>query len=275
MEEPPSSKDPSDANDEPLSRRNAEADAEEPSSSRVASDDAEAHDARDDTSTATRADRLRRRVADHPVGSVIVVTVGLIGTVGATVGGVRQIVDLVNGSDPPAITTSADTAVQLDPSELKTAKNSRYGLSFQYPATWQRQDPVNGDGLRAIGPEPGLELLAYGRLPSLGPSPDDAYGRLDYQVRQLADTPGTRIVEEPTQQNVTRFLPGGDTTEMAGMRFVMETDAGEETPAVTTVALATTTRERDVEMLCQVPTSLYPRWRGACNQFLSTLTLTR
>ncbi len=191
---------------------------------------------------------------------------------GGTVGGVRQIVGLFDNSSKPRVTESA---VHLNPAELKTAKNSRYGFSFQYPVTWQRQDPVNGDGLTAVGPEPGLQLVAYGSLPVHGPSPDDVFSRLDYQVRQLAEGKGTRIIEAPIQQNVTRFLPGGDTTEVAGSRFVMATEAVQGSPATTTVALATTTRERDVEMLCTVPTRLFARWRGACNQLIGALTLTR
>jgi len=55
----------------------------------------------------------------------------------------------------------------------------------------------------------------------------------------------------------------------------MEADPTDAAPALTYVALIVTTRERDVTMECQVPTRLYRRWRGACNQFLSTLTLTR
>lgn len=196
----------------------------------------------------------------------------LLGTIGGAIGGVREIVDLFDGSSGQSTTEKA--AVRLNPSELRTAKNSRYGFSFQYPVTWERQDPVNGDGLAAVGPEPGLELVAYGALPSTGPSPADTFDRLDYLARQLADT-GARLIEGPSQQNVTQFLPEGGTSELAGSRFVIERDAGEEAPAVTAVGLVTTTMDRDVTMLCNVPTRLYPRYRGACNQLLSTLTLTR
>jgi hypothetical protein len=224
------------------------------------------------TTTETRADRIRRRFADHKVGALVVVGLAVLGTVGGAVGGVREIVDLFDGSSQGTTTT---TAVQLDPSELKTAKNSRYGFSFQYPVTWTRQDPINGDGLTAIGPEPGLELIAYGGLPVGGPSPADTFNRLDYLVRQLTDETGQRVTEEPNQQNVTRFLRDGGTTELAGSRVVIERDADEARPAQTSVALVTTTPERDVTMLCNVPTSLYSTYRGACNQLLSTLTLTR
>jgi hypothetical protein len=134
---------------------------------------------------------------------------------------------------------------------------------------------VNGDGLAAIGPQPGLQLVAYGALPDFGPSPEDAFERLDYLTRELADSGGARIVEGPSQQNVAQSTSGGETFEVAGSRIVMETDATDEAPALTSVALATTTPDRDVTMQCQVPTRRYPRWRGACNQFLSTLTLTR
>jgi hypothetical protein len=218
----------------------------------------------------TRADRIRRRVSDHPLGAVVVLAVGVIGAVGGTIGGAREIADLFDGSGGRPTTTT--TAVRLNRAELRTAKNDRYGFSFQYPVTWQRADPVNGDGLRAIGPAPGLEVLAYGRLPTVGPSPQDPFDRLEYQVRQLASTGGTEIVEDPNQQNVTRIEPGGDTGEVAGSRFVMATPGA---PAVTTVALVTTTPERDVEMLCKVPSPIAARWRGACNELLSTLTLTR
>jgi len=122
-----------------------------------------------------------------------------------------------------------------------------------------------------------LRLLRLLRLalPSIGPGPADAFNRLDYLVRQLTDEPDARLVEGPSQQNVTQFLPGGQTTEVAGSRFVKETDATSEAPALTSVGLTTTTSERDVTMFCQVPTRLHPSYRGACNQFLSTLTLTR
>jgi hypothetical protein len=134
---------------------------------------------------------------------------------------------------------------------------------------------VNGDGLAAIGPQPGLQLVAYGVVPHFGPSPDDAFERLEYLARELADSRGARVVEGPSQQNIAQSTPSGETFEVAGTRLVMESDATDGAPALTSVALATTTRERDVTMQCQVPTRLYPRWRGACNQFLSTLTLTR
>ena len=88
-------------------------------------------------------------------------------------------------------------------------------------------------------------------------------------------TRGARVVEGPSQQNISQSVPSGETYEVAGSRLVMETDATDEAPALTSVALVATTPDRDVTMECQVPTRLYPRWRGACNQFLSTLTLTR
>ena len=199
--------------------------------------------------------------------------VALLSAVGGAIGGAREIIDLFHSSrETPA---AKRTAVRFDPSELETAKNARYGFSLQYPSTWERQDPVNGDGLAAIGPQSGLEVVGYGSLPSIGPSPAAAFNRLDYLVRQLTDEPGARLIEGPSQQNVTRFLPEGQTTEVAGSRFVKETDATSEAPALTSVGLTTTTSERDVTLFCQVPTRLYPSYRGACNQFLSTLTLTR
>jgi hypothetical protein len=239
---------------------------ERPSSERPAANGAK------DAPTETNADRIRRRIANNRVGALIVVGIGLISTIGGAIGGGRQIVNLFHESSG---SPKKSTTVHLNPAELKTAKNSRYGFSFQYPVTWDRQDPVNGDGLMAAGPQPGLELVGYGALPTSGPSPDDPYARLQYQADQLASGSNSRIVEAPTQQNVTRFLPGGDATETAGYRFVMQKPGVDGAPAVTTVAITTTTSERDVTMLCKVPTGLSSSWRGACNQLISTLTLTR
>jgi hypothetical protein len=231
---------------------------------------------RPSTTEATRADRMRRRISDHPIGSKVVVVAGLVAALGATIGGVRQIVGLVDGSpDRPTLTAPVDEYVRLAPSELKTARNARYGFSMQYPASWTRQDPINGDGLAAVGPEPGFELLTYGGLPVLGPQAQDGvFERLDYLVRQQTDH-ATRVVEEDIQQNIVHILPDGQTAEVAGRRFVMETDGSEGRPGFTTVALVTTTGDRDVQMTCRVPTELYQRWEGACNQLLSGLTLTR
>ena len=74
------------------------------------------------------------------MGALLVLGIALLGTVGGAIGGAREIAGLFDGStEPPA-------AVEFSPSELKPAKNGRYGFSFQYPATWTRQDPINGEG---------------------------------------------------------------------------------------------------------------------------------
>jgi hypothetical protein len=233
----------------------------------------------------TRVDRVRRRVADHKLGALVLLAVAVIGGIGGTIGGVREIVDLFDSESDSAPRKNKPGPVRFDPSELRTARNFRYAFSFQYPVTWERQDPPNGDGLAAIGPLPGLQLGAYGALPTFGPSPNDAFERLEYRARELSE--GARVVEGPSQQNIPQSAPSGETFEVAGSRLVMETDAGrpragtfppdaaDEAPALTTVALVATTPDRDLTMECQVPTRIYPRWRGACNQFLSTLTLTR
>jgi hypothetical protein len=179
--------------------------------------------------------------------------------------------DVFDGSSEPP---PDDPPVRLRTSELETATNARYGFSFQYPVTWERNDPVNGDGLAAIGPEPGLEVFGYGSLPTPGPSPADTFDRLEYLMRETVDATGARVVDGPTQQNVSQFLPEGETSQLAGSRFITETSAANGEPAMTSVVLVTTTRERDVTMQCQVPTVLYSRYRGACNQLISTLTLT-
>ena len=170
--------------------------------------------------------------------------------------------------------TGQNLAVRFPASELKLATNRRYGFSFQYPVSWERQDPTNGDGLRAIGLEAGLEVLAYGALPFGG----------EFRRRCIRSTrlSGTRVRRPawytrrrgPSQQNITRILPGGNTSEVAGSRFVTETEASDGQPALTSVVLLTTTSERDT-MRCQVPARLYSSYRGACNQLLSSLTLTR
>ena len=108
---------------------------------------------------------------------MLILGVALLGTIGGAIGGAREIVDLFDGS--PDRPTETNTAVRVSPSELRTAKNSRFGFSFQYPVTWERRDPINGDGLVAVGPEQGLELLAYGAHPSAGPSPADTFNRLE------------------------------------------------------------------------------------------------
>jgi hypothetical protein len=42
----------------------------------------------------TRVDRVRRRVADHKLGALVLLAVAVIGGIGGTIGGVREIVDL-------------------------------------------------------------------------------------------------------------------------------------------------------------------------------------
>jgi hypothetical protein len=77
----------------------------------------------------TRVDRIRRRFADHKVGAVVILVVAVLGGVGGTIGGVREIIDLFNDESEPG--TKRTGPVRIDPSELRTARNFRYGFSFQ------------------------------------------------------------------------------------------------------------------------------------------------
>ena len=108
-------------------------------------------------------------------------------------------------SEPPP----GEPTVRLRTSELETATNSRYGFSFQYPVTWERNDPVNGDGLAAIGPEPGLEVLGYGSLPTPGPNPADTFDRLEYLMKETVDADGARVVDGPPSRTSANFSPRG------------------------------------------------------------------
>jgi hypothetical protein len=215
--------------------------------------------------------------------------------VGAVIGVVQQVVGLFDGEDPvtsepttvstttptsapttPAPTSSSPPAVvHLRPSELGTARNARYGFSFQYPLTWERQDPVNGDGLLAIGPESGLEVRAYGGLPSSRGGGEQIGGggpRVDEYVTYLEQDGGT-VVDGPTQQNVRVELPSGASTEIAASRLVTREPGVDGLPPVTSVVLLVTPEGRDVTMECQAPTEIYASWAGACNQMIASLSI--
>ena len=76
----------------------------------------------------------RRRIADNPVGAVVVLGLALLATIGGAIGAVREIADLFRGS--PDRPTGQNLAVRFPASELKLATNRRYGFSFQYPVSW-------------------------------------------------------------------------------------------------------------------------------------------
>jgi hypothetical protein len=251
------------------------------------------HPTRDPESgeTETLVDRYRQRVENHRLGALLIITVSAVIAVGAVIGVVQQVVGLFSGEDPKAsapttaTTTSTTTPttssssppaeVHLRPSELGTAKNFRYGFSFQYPLTWERQDPVNGDGLLAIGPDPGLEVRAYGALSTSGGGGDQVGGggpRVDEYVKYLTQDGGT-VLDGPTQQNVRVELSEKTSTEIAGSRLVTSEPGGAALPPVTTVVLLVTPEGRDVTMECQAPTEIYASWAGACNQMIASLTI--
>jgi hypothetical protein len=240
-------------------------------------------------------ERYRRRVENHRLGALLLITVSTVIAVGAVIGVVQQVVGLFDGEDPvtsepttvstttptsapttPAPTSSSPPAVvHLRPSELGTARNARYGFSFQYPLTWERQDPVNGDGLLAIGPESGLEVRAYGGLPSSRGGGEQIGGggpRVDEYVTYLEQDGGT-VVDGPTQQNVRVELPSGASTEIAASRLVTREPGVDGLPPVTSVVLLVTPEGRDVTMECQAPTEIYASWAGACNQMIASLSI--
>jgi hypothetical protein len=83
----------------------------------------------------TRVDRIRRRVADHKLGAFVLLAVAVIGGVGGTIGGVREIVDLFAsepGESEPR--TQRKGPVRIDPSELRTARNFRYAFCSSTPS---------------------------------------------------------------------------------------------------------------------------------------------
>ena len=239
----------------------------------------------------TLVERYRRRIENHRLGALLIITVSTVIAVGAVIGVAQQVVGLFAGEDPvtsapttaptaavatPAPSSSSPPAeVHLRPSELGTATNVRYGFSFQYPLTWERQDPVNGDGLLAIGPEPGLEVRAYGALSTSGGGGDQVGGggpRVDEYVKYLTQDGGT-VVDGPTQQNVRVELTRKASTEIAASRLVTREPGGDGLPPVTTVVLLVTPEGRDVTMDCQAPTEIYASWAGACNQMIASLTI--
>jgi hypothetical protein len=235
----------------------------------------------------TLVERYRRRVENHRLGAVLIITVSTVVAVGAVIGVAQQVVGLFAGDDavtsapPTAFTSPASSSgsppavVHLRASELGTAQNLRYGFSFQYPLTWERQDPVNGDGLLAMGSEPGLEVRAYGALPTSGGGADQVGGggpRVDEYVKYLMQGGGT-VVDGPTQQNVRVVLSRKSSTELAASRLVTRERGGDGVPPVTTVVLLATPEGRDVTMECQAPTEIYASWAGACNQMIASLTI--
>ncbi len=223
-------------------------------------------------------ERYRRRIENHRLGALLIITVSTVIAVGAVIGVVQQVVGLFTGEDPVASARSVSSptaVVHLRSSELGTANNFRYGFSFRYPITWERHDPVNGDGLLAIGSELGLEVRAYGALPTIDGLGDQVGGggpRVDEYVKSLTQDGGA-VVDGPAQQNVRVELSKGTSTEIAASRLVTREPAGNGAPPVTTVVLLVTPEGRDVTMECQAPTAIYASWVGACNQMIASLTV--
>jgi hypothetical protein len=200
---------------------------------------------------------------------VIAIGAAVLITLGGVLAGLRETVDLFNGpSQPPP------KPVHFSAAELTTVGNDRFGFSFDYPASWERRDSLDGDGTTGIGPEPGFELTAAGSYAVVGPK--QLLDRLDYlmdldmQVAKHGEQIG-----EPHQQNVTVELPEGEMTQLIGTRYVVreQTSDDGETVDVTSTVLAATTGDCDITIRCRVPTPLYPRYEGACNQLVATLTL--
>jgi hypothetical protein len=233
----------------------------------------------------TRAERYRRRFEDHRLGSVVLLVVAATAGIGAAIGGVQQTVALFEGSPETAVESSPGVArtsssapdVHLRSSELGTAVNARYGFSFSYPLRWKRNDPVNGDGLQAVGPEPGLEVLGYGGLPippaASKTASGDPFAWAEAQAAHYVEGTDSEIVESPRQQNVKQVLGERSSTEVFGARMVVSVPGEAGFPDVTQVVLLTTADGRDVTMVCSTPTELYDQYEGACNQLISSLTL--
>jgi hypothetical protein len=224
----------------------------------------------DELGRPTRADRYRRRFADHPVGAVLILVIVTFGAIGAAVGGARDVVSLFDPETTPTPSSSAGTGpVELSSSDLKVARNWRYGFTVNYPADWLRNDPVNQDGIVADGPETGMTVTAYGALAPGAASIAD----LEAAAEAKATEPGTFLLEGPTLQNATWRDVSGRNSELPGIRVVVQELATEGEPEVVTVSLLTTAEGRNVTASCQVPAELADHWRGACNEIIGSLTV--
>jgi hypothetical protein len=231
----------------------------------------------------TRAERYRRQFEDHRLGAMVVIVASAIVATGAVIGGLEQIRGLFGDSPAkPSATASAgptrEQPIHLRPSELGRATNARYGFSFEYPLTWERNDPANGDGLLAVGPSDGLEVLAYGGLPLDSEQANDPYGRIESRTAEYMaylKESGGKVVDGPAQQNVPVMLSSDSSTEVPGSRILVSTPRGPRTPAVKSAVLLATPLGRDVTMECHMPAQQIRLYQGACNQMLSTLTVLR
>lgn len=63
--------------------------------------------------------------------------------------------------------------------------------------------------------------------------------------------------------------------DVQGLRFVRRVPAVGQVPAVMEITLLTSLGERDVYIVCSVPTARIDRWRRACIQLVNGLRLTR
>ena len=172
---------------------------------------------------------------------------------------------------PPAGTgaSSSGTTDGLSTSELRNVDNWRYGFSVDVPVTWTRNDPINGDGVSALGPEDGLELAAYGRLAARA----DLQDRLEMMEQVWVQRPDGHVLEGPTAQNVGLRLANGTMAEIQGSRLLVAQDGSGSLPDIVTVVLLVPAEGRDVEMTCQLPADQAEVYRPVCNQLTASLTI--
>ncbi|HEV8515528.1 MAG TPA: hypothetical protein VGQ59_19730 [Cyclobacteriaceae bacterium] len=78
--------------------------------------------------------------------SLILASGALLGRIADVIKGVNNLLDLYKKSPTNGV-------YQIDSSNLARDTNKRFGFSFVLPKTWDRMDPVNGDGNRVIHPK--------------------------------------------------------------------------------------------------------------------------
>jgi hypothetical protein len=180
-------------------------------------------------------------------GAVVILAVAVLGGVGGTIGGVREIIDLFN--DEPEPGTRRTSPVRLDPSELRTARNFRYGFSFQYPrhlgASGSCERRRAGRDRSAAGVSSSWRMALSpisGRAPTMRSS---GWTISRASSRTLEAHASSRAPASRTSRNrLPAARPSKSQARASSWRPMPPTKA----PALTSVALATTTPDRDVTM---------------------------
>lgn len=161
-----------------------------------------------------------------------------------------------------SITKSTQEPIKFNPEDLERETNPRFGFSFLYSKTWDREDPMNANGNTFVDPKnPEVRMSTWGAYGVVWPTLEELVSEI---LKDAGHKPGYRLIRnvESGRHMIAWQEREGTLVEfrrqIEGRRLQYQYIEGRKRKTV--VEVLTEVEDKQFGVCCEAPSHLYPAY---------------